>query len=209
MATPLSISKDGLHLPVMEHFYTIQGEGHFVGHAAYFLRLAGCDVGCFWCDVPDSWETAGHPVHTIEEMTDWVKESGTNRVVVTGGEPAMHPLEPLTKALKNKGVFVHIETSGAHPLTGEWDWVCFSPKKFKEPLPEVALRADELKVIIYNQSDFAFAEKNRALVGENCALFLQPEWSRIDQMLPQILNYVREHPEWRIGLQMHKYIGIP
>jgi len=209
MAAPLSISKDGLHLPVMEHFYTIQGEGHFVGHAAYFLRLAGCDVGCFWCDVPDSWETAGHPVHAIEEMASWVKESGTNRVVVTGGEPAMHQLKPLTKALKRDGVIVHIETSGAHSLTGKFDWVCFSPKKFKEPLPEVAMSADELKVIIYNQSDFAFAEKNRALVKDDCALFLQPEWSRIDQMLPQILNYVREHPEWRIGLQMHKYIGIP
>jgi len=208
MAESITVSADGLKLPLMEDFYSIQGEGHFVGNAAYFLRLAGCDVGCFWCDVPESWDTAGHPVETIEELLGRVKDSGTDRVIITGGEPAMHNLEPLTKALRHHGIATHIETSGTRPLSGEWDWVCFSPKKFKEPLPEVAACAHELKVIMYNHSDFDFAEKNRALVSADCRLFLQPEWSRSEQMIPSILNYVRENPAWRIGLQTHKFLGV-
>jgi 7-carboxy-7-deazaguanine synthase len=205
----IAVSSDGLRLPITERFYTIQGEGHHWGRPAYFIRLAGCDVGCFWCDVPESWETSGAEILTPEELTTIVLESGANRVVITGGEPTMHNLTPLTQTLKQARILTHIETSGAHPLTGSWDWVCFSPKKFKASLPEVAAAANELKVIVYNRSDFDFAEKHKKSVPPGCELFLQPEWSRSDQIVPEILNYVRSHPEWRIGLQMHKTLGIP
>ncbi len=196
-------------LPLMEDFYTIQGEGFYQGHAAYFIRLGGCDVGCVWCDVKESWDAAAHPSVTIEEMVNRAKNSGSELVVITGGEPAMYNLTSLTQALINVGLRTHIETSGAYPLTGTWDWVCFSPKKFKAPVASIYPQADELKVIIYNKSDFAWAEEFEQKVKPECKRYLQPEWSREKEMLPQMIAYVKAHPEWRISLQVHKYMNIP
>jgi 7-carboxy-7-deazaguanine synthase len=199
----------GMEYPLMEHFYTIQGEGAHTGRAAYFLRLGGCDVGCVWCDVKESWDAAKHPIVSIEQMVLWAKESGTEMAVITGGEPAMHNLEPLTFALKEAGIETNIETSGAHPLTGSWNWVCVSPKKFKAPLLEVLVQADELKVVIFNKSDFEWAEQHAANVGKNCKLFLQPEWDQREKVTPLIIDYVKANPKWRISLQTHKYLQIP
>lgn len=196
-------------LPLMEDFYTIQGEGAFQGCAAYFIRLGGCDVGCVWCDVKESWDASAHPLVAVEEMARRAKSSGAPIVVITGGEPAMYNLEELTRQLKNAGLRTHIETSGAYALTGEWDWVCFSPKKFKKPVPDIFPQANELKVIIYNKHDFAWAEKFVTLVKPECRLFLQPEWSREKHMLPLMIDYVKQHPKWRISLQIHKYMNIP
>ncbi len=193
----------------MEDFYTIQGEGAFQGCAAYFIRLGGCDVGCVWCDVKESWDASAHPLVAVEEMARRAKSSGAPIVVITGGEPAMYNLEELTRQLKNAGLRTHIETSGAYALTGEWDWVCFSPKKFKKPVPDIFPQANELKVIIYNKHDFAWAEKFVTLVKPECRLFLQPEWSREKHMLPLMIEYVKQHPKWRISLQIHKYMNIP
>lgn len=196
-------------MPLMEDFYTIQGEGAFQGCAAYFIRLGGCDVGCVWCDVKESWDASAHPLVAVEEMARRAKSSGAPIVVITGGEPAMYNLEELTRQLKNAGLRTHIETSGAYALTGEWDWVCFSPKKFKKPVPDIFPQANELKVIIYNKHDFAWAEKFVTLVKPECRLFLQPEWSREKHMLPLMIEYVKQHPKWRISLQIHKYMNIP
>lgn len=196
-------------LPLMEDFYTIQGEGFYQGHAAYFIRLAGCDVGCVWCDVKESWDVNDHPKVSIEEITNKAKNSGSKIAVITGGEPAMHDLGALTESLKQAGLRTHIETSGAYPLTGRWDWVCFSPKKFKSPDSSVFQQADELKVIIYNKSDFVWAETFATKVKPGCKLFLQPEWSKEKEMLPLIIDYVKAHPAWRISLQVHKYMNIP
>lgn len=196
-------------MPLMEDFYTIQGEGAFQGCAAYFIRLGGCDVGCVWCDVKESWDASAHPLVAVEEMARRAKSSGAPIVVITGGEPAMYNLEELTRQLKNAGLRTHIETSGAYALTGEWDWVCFSPKKFKKPVPDIFPQANELKVIIYNKHDFAWAEKFVTLVKPECRLFLQPEWSREKHMLPLMIDYVKQHPKWRISLQIHKYMNIP
>lgn len=197
------------HFPIMEQFYTIQGEGVHQGSAAYFIRLAGCDVGCVWCDVKESWHRAGYPVLPAENLAAEAAKVPTDVVVVTGGEPTMYPLAPLTMALHDIGKRTHIETSGAHPLTGDWHWVCLSPKKFKPVLDGVHARADELKVVIYHPSDFAFAEEHASKVGENCALLLQPEWGRINRMMPAIVEFVKKHPLWRISLQDHKYMNIP
>jgi 7-carboxy-7-deazaguanine synthase len=199
----------GMEYPLMEHFYTIQGEGAHTGRAAYFLRLGGCDVGCVWCDVKESWDAAKHPIVSIEQMVHWAKESGTEMAVITGGEPAMHNLVPLTFALQEAGIETNIETSGAHPLTGSWNWVCVSPKKFKAPLLEVLVQADELKVVIFNKSDFEWAEQHAANVGKNCKLFLQPEWDQQEKVTPLIIDYVKANPKWRISLQTHKYLQIP
>jgi 7-carboxy-7-deazaguanine synthase len=199
----------GMEYPLMEHFYTIQGEGAHTGRAAYFLRLGGCDVGCVWCDVKESWDAAKHPIVHIEQMVHWAKESGTEMAVITGGEPAMHNLVPLTFALQEAGIETNIETSGAHPLTGSWNWVCVSPKKFKAPLLEVLVQADELKVVIFNKSDFEWAEQHAANVGKNCKLFLQPEWDQREKVTPLIIDYVKANPKWRISLQTHKYLQIP
>ncbi len=199
----------GMEYPLMEHFYTIQGEGAHTGRAAYFLRLGGCDVGCVWCDVKESWDAAKHPIVPIDQMVLWAKESGTEMAVITGGEPAMHNLEPLTFALKEAGIETNIETSGAHPLTGSWNWVCVSPKKFKAPLLEVLVQADEMKVVIFNKSDFEWAEQHAANVGKNCKLFLQPEWDQREKVTPLIIDYVKANPKWRISLQTHKYLQIP
>jgi len=193
----------------MEDFYTIQGEGFYQGHAAYFIRLGGCDVGCVWCDVKESWDADQHPKVAIEELVSKAKSSGCKIAVITGGEPAMYDLGRLTELLKQAGLRTHIETSGAYPLTGAWDWVCFSPKKFKSPHPSVYSLADELKVIIYNKSDFKWAEEFAGKVKPGCKLFLQPEWSKEKEMLPLIIDYVKAHPEWRISLQVHKYMNIP
>jgi 7-carboxy-7-deazaguanine synthase len=195
--------------PVMEHFYTIQGEGDHSGKPAYFIRLAGCDVGCVWCDVKESWHTEGYPVHSAEEMSQWVKDSGAEIVVLTGGEPAMYDCTPITRAIHEKGLKIHIETSAAHPIRGDFDWVCFSPKKFKAPLPDSGKLADELKVVVFNKSDFAWAESFKKEVQEDCALYLQAEWDKRDQMYPLIVEYVKDHPEWRISVQTHKYIDVP
>jgi len=196
-------------LPLMEHFYTLQGEGFYTGRPAYFLRLGGCDVGCVWCDVKDSWDASKHPMVAISNMVQWVKESGTEMAVITGGEPLMHQLDLLTQELKLAGIETNIETSGAHPMSGEWNWICVSPKKFKSPLPEVLSKADELKVVIFNKSDFDWAEKHAALVPSNCLLYLQPEWDQAEKMLPQIIDYVKQNPRWRISLQTHKFLQIP
>ncbi|HEY8935716.1 MAG TPA: 7-carboxy-7-deazaguanine synthase QueE [Cyclobacteriaceae bacterium] len=193
----------------MEDFYTIQGEGFYQGHAAYFIRLGGCDVGCVWCDVKESWDASAHPLVSIEEMTSRAKASGTNIVVVTGGEPVMYDLTALTGALKKAGLKTNIETSGAYPITGEWDWVCFSPKKFKAPHSSIYKHANELKVIIYNKSDFSWAEEFAEKVNPECELFLQPEWSKEKEMLPLIIDYVKNNPRWKVSLQIHKYMNIP
>lgn len=196
-------------LPLMEDFYTIQGEGFYQGHAAYFLRLGGCDVGCVWCDVKESWDASLHPITSVVTMAEKAAASGSRLAVVTGGEPVMYDLIELTKELQSRGLKTNIETSGAYPLTGVWDWVCLSPKKFKAPHSSVFEKADELKVIIYNKSDFAWAEEHAAKVRSNCQLFLQPEWSKEKEMLPLIIEYVKNHPQWQVSLQVHKYMNIP
>jgi organic radical activating enzyme len=196
-------------LPVMEHFYTLQGEGFHQGRAAYFIRLGGCDVGCVWCDVKDSWDASKHPKLTIESLKVKVKETPAEIVVITGGEPLMHNLDELTHELQQGGLKTHIETSGAYPLSGSWDWICVSPKKFKAPLPEVLPYANELKVIIFNKSDFAWAEKYAALVSATCKLYLQPEWDKSAQMTPLIIDYIKANPQWELSLQIHKYIQVP
>jgi organic radical activating enzyme len=196
-------------LPVMEAFYTLQGEGFHAGRAAYFIRLGGCDVGCVWCDVKDSWDASIHPQFTIGQIIDQAKQFKGRLAVITGGEPLMYDLDELTTALKEAGFQTNIETSGAHPMSGHWDWVCFSPKKFKEAHPSIFEQANELKVIVYNKSDFKFAEKYAKLVNKDCQLLLQPEWSKKDSMQPLIVDYIKENPQWRISLQTHKYLEIP
>lgn len=196
-------------LPLMEQFYTLQGEGFHQGRAAYFVRLGGCDVGCVWCDVKESWDAAKHPLTEIDLIIQAIQKTPAEIVVVTGGEPLMYNCAPLTKALHAAGYKTHLETSGAYPLTGNWDWICFSPKKFKAPLPEVAMAAHELKVVIFNKSDFEWAEKNRALVNGECKLFLQPEWSAREKILPLLIDYIKLHPEWELSMQLHKYIDVP
>jgi 7-carboxy-7-deazaguanine synthase len=196
-------------LPLMEDFFTIQGEGNYQGHAAYFIRLGGCQVRCVWCDVKDSWEVDAHPKVAISDIVSKAKASGSRIVVVTGGEPSMHDLTLLTKELKAAGLRTHIETSGAYPLTGEWDWITFSPKKFKAPHASVPPLAHELKVVIFHKTDFTWAEEYAAQVNSECKLFLQPEWSKENEMLPLIIEYVKKNPKWAISLQTHKYMNIP
>lgn len=196
-------------LPIMESFYTLQGEGFHAGKAAYFIRLGGCDVGCIWCDVKESWDASIHPQLSINQIVSDAKTFAGRLAVITGGEPLMYNLDELTKALKQAGFQTNIETSGAYPMSGSWDWVCFSPKKFKEAHPSIFEQADELKVIIYNKSDFVFAEKYANVVNENCELLLQPEWGKQDKMLPLMIDYVKENPKWRVSLQTHKFMNIP
>ena len=196
-------------LPVMEHFYTLQGEGFHQGRAAYFIRLGGCDVGCVWCDVKDSWDAGKHPLHDISELIDAVKKTAAKLVVITGGEPLMHDLGPLTHHLRAEGFETNIETSGAYPLSDEWDWICLSPKKFKAPLPSVLPEANELKVVIFNKSDFEWAEKYATQVSANCKLYLQPEWEKSAQVIPMIIDYIKENPKWELSLQIHKFINVP
>jgi 7-carboxy-7-deazaguanine synthase len=195
--------------PVMEDFYTIQGEGMNTGRSAYFIRLGGCDVECVWCDVKESWDANKHPLLTVSDLLQKVKESNTKLVVITGGEPAMHDLTALTSVLKEHGYELAIETSGAHALTGTWDWICLSPKKFKAPLPENMQYAHELKVVIYHPSDFEWAEKYKAMVNDNCTCLLQPEYSKHTKAVELIVDYVKNNPAWRISLQTHKIINVP
>lgn len=198
----------GLMLPLMERFYTIQGEGFYKGAAAYFVRIGGCDVGCHWCDVKESWNPDLHPAMDIEEITREAV-SHSKLVVVTGGEPLTYDMGPLTALLKEKGARIHIETSGAYPFTGIWDWVCLSPKKNKLPVAEAYQKADELKMVIYNKHDFIFAEEQASQVGEDCILYLQPEWSKREKMMPLIVDYVLANPQWQVSLQTHKYLNVP
>lgn len=198
----------GKMLPLMEAFYTIQGEGFYKGTAAYFIRVGGCDVGCHWCDVKESWNADLHPPTAIETIADQAARF-SDTIVVTGGEPLMWDMVPLTKLLKEKALKTHIETSGAYPLTGHWDWVCLSPKKRKLPIGEVYSRANELKVIVYNKDDFKFAEEQAEKVTHDCILYLQPEWSVREKVTPFIVEYVMKHPKWKISLQTHKYLNIP
>lgn len=204
-----SVDKDIItRLPVMEHFYTIQGEGFHQGRAAYFIRLAGCDVGCVWCDVKDSWDI-NQPLFEVRSLMFQVKETPAEIVVITGGEPLMHNLNALTHELQSAGLKTHIETSGAYPLSGRWDWICLSPKKFKAPLPELSLYANELKIVIFNKSDFSWAEKYAALVSPDCKLYLQPEWGKASLVTPLIIDYIKANPKWELSLQIHKYINVP
>jgi organic radical activating enzyme len=195
--------------PVMEDFYTIQGEGMNTGRAAYFIRLGGCDVECVWCDVKESWDANKHPLLTVSDLLEKVKGSPAKLVVITGGEPAMHDLTALTSVLKENGYELAIETSGAHNMTGEWDWICISPKKFKAPLTENIQYADELKVVIYHPSDFEWAEKYKTMVSDNCICLLQPEYSKHTKAVELIVDYVKNDPTWRISLQTHKIINVP
>ena len=193
----------------MEAFYTLQGEGFHQGKAAYFIRLAGCDVGCHWCDVKESWDENLHPILAVDKIVAEAKKHPARIAVITGGEPLIYPLEFITNTLHENGFLTHIETSGAHPLSGQWDWICLSPKKFKSPLPEILPVAHELKVIIFNKSDMEWAESYAQQVNPQCHLYLQPEWSRAKEMLPMMIDYVKNHPKWRISLQVHKYLEIP
>ncbi|MBS1919331.1 MAG: 7-carboxy-7-deazaguanine synthase QueE [Bacteroidetes bacterium] len=193
----------------MEHFYTLQGEGFHQGKAAYFIRLGGCDVGCVWCDVKESWEADKHKKIKIENLKLKIKETPAQVVVITGGEPLMYNLDEWTKELQTTGLKTHLETSGAYPLTGHWDWICVSPKKFKAPVPEILPKANELKVIIFNKSDFAWAEKYAVLVSKDCKLYVQPEWDKAVEMMPFIIEYIKENPKWELSLQIHKYINVP
>ncbi|MBN8861866.1 MAG: 7-carboxy-7-deazaguanine synthase QueE [Sphingobacteriales bacterium] len=193
----------------MEHFYTLQGEGFYQGAAAYFVRLGGCDVGCVWCDVKESWDATAHPHMSIAAIVDTIKATPAQLVVITGGEPLMHNLAPLTAALKEAGLQTNIETSGSHPLSGEWDWICLSPKKFKAPLPGILPFANELKIVVFNKSDFDWAEKYAAQVSPACKLFLQPEWEKAAAMTPLIVDYIKANPKWELSLQIHKYIQVP
>jgi 7-carboxy-7-deazaguanine synthase len=196
-------------LPVMESFYTLQGEGFHQGKAAYFIRLAGCDVGCVWCDVKESWDKGLYPEQGIEEIIKDAKKYTGRLVVITGGEPTLYNMDELTKNLHKEGFQTNIETSGSSPLSGMWDWICLSPKKFKPPLPDILQKANELKIIVFNKSDFAWAEKYAALVSPSCKLYLQPEWTKAAIVTPSIIDYIKENPQWELSLQIHKYINVP
>ncbi|MBK7041950.1 MAG: radical SAM protein [Bacteroidetes bacterium] len=192
----------------METFYSIQGEGNYQGHAAFFIRLAGCDVGCVWCDVKESWDANKHAERSVESLLQEVKQTAASIVIITGGEPLMYDCLPLTEALQQAGYKTHVETSGAYPLSGKWDWVCVSPKKFKVPLDSVLAQADELKVVVFNKTDIAWALQHAEKVNSTCLLFLQPEWSKEKEMLPLMTTFIQENPTWKLSLQIHKYMGV-
>jgi 7-carboxy-7-deazaguanine synthase len=202
-------SANSQQYPVMEMFYSLQGEGYHQGKAAYFIRLAGCDVGCVWCDVKDSWDASKHPVLSVEEIVNSALEHPGRLAIVTGGEPLLHNLFPLTTALKAAGFETNIETSGSSPMSGDWDWVCLSPKKFKAPLAENLPLASELKVVVFNNSDFEWAELHAKQVGADCKLYLQPEWDKQVQNTPLVIEYVKANPKWELSAQLHKYIQVP
>ena len=208
-STMTSVSDKTSSLPIMESFYTLQGEGFHQGKAAYFVRLAGCDVGCVWCDVKASWDENLYPLQSIEKIVSEAKKNPARLTVITGGEPTLYNLEELTSSLQKEGFATNIETSGSSPLTGSWDWICLSPKKFKPPLQEILLKANELKIIVFNKSDFVWAEKYAAQVSSQCKLYLQPEWSKSEIVTPLIVDYIKENPQWQLSLQIHKYINVP
>ena len=193
----------------MEMFYSLQGEGYHQGKAAYFIRLAGCDVGCVWCDVKESWDASKHPVLSIEEIVTSALAHPARLAIITGGEPLLYNLDALTTALKKVGFEVNIETSGSSPMSGKWDWVCLSPKKFKAPLTESIQAASELKVVIFNTHDFEWAETYAKQVAPNCKLYLQPEWDKSNQITPLVIDYIKAHPKWELSAQLHKYIQVP
>lgn len=201
--------KQGKLLPVMEDFYTIQGEGFNSGKAAYFVRVGGCDVGCHWCDVKESWDASLHPLVKVEDVVEKVLQSGSKAVVITGGEPLQYNMDYITSEFKKKNIETFIETSGAFTLSGNWDWICLSPKKTMNPLTEVYQKANELKVIVYNRNDFDWALEQAKKVNKDCLLFLQPEWSKSNEMMPLIVEFVKEHQNWMVSLQSHKYMNIP
>ena len=190
-------------------FYSLQGEGYHQGKAAFFIRLAGCDVGCVWCDVKESWDANKHPHLSIDEIVNAALAHPSKIAIVTGGEPLLHELDPLTTALKTAGFQTHIETSGSSPLSGQWDWICLSPKKFKFPLEESVAAASELKVVVFNKSDIEWAESFEKRVSPNCKLYLQPEWDKADTMTPLAIDYIKAHPHWELSAQLHKYIQVP
>lgn len=193
----------------MELFYSLQGEGYHQGKAAFFIRLAGCDVGCIWCDVKDSWDASKHPVLSVEEIVAAAAAHPSRIAIVTGGEPLLHELDPLTTALRAAGFQTHIETSGSSPMSGSWDWVCLSPKKFKAPLAESIKAADELKVVVFNKSDFDWANSFVNDVNTDCKKYLQPEWEKSDAMTPLVIEYIKQNPSWELSAQLHKYIQVP
>ncbi|RYF86390.1 MAG: 7-carboxy-7-deazaguanine synthase QueE [Chitinophagaceae bacterium] len=193
----------------MEAFYTIQGEGHHTGKAAFFIRLGGCDIGCHWCDVKESWNAELHPLTDADEIVKMAEQHPGKAVVITGGEPLLYNLDYLTEQLHMRGIRTFLETSGAYPLSGVWDWICLSPKKFKPPLPSVIARAGELKLIVFNKSDFSWAEEHASQASVDTLLYLQPEWSKAAQITPLIVEYVKANPQWQVSLQTHKYMNIP
>lgn len=193
----------------MEYFYTLQGEGVHRGSAAYFIRLAGCDVGCTWCDVKESWDARQHSLVEENDLVEQAINSGTKIVVITGGEPLMYNLDSLTTKLQQAGLQTHLETSAAHPLSGKWDWICVSPKKFKPPISSILSHANELKVIVVNKHDFVWAEEHSKMANRNCHRTVQPEWEKSAKILPMVIEYVKSNPQWRISLQEHKYLNIP
>ena len=195
--------------PVMEMFYSLQGEGFHQGRAAFFIRLAGCDVGCVWCDVKESWDASQHPVLSIEEIVHAAKAHPGRLAIVTGGEPLLYNLDALTTALKEAGFETNIETSGSSPMSGNWDWVCLSPKKFKAPLEENISKASELKVVVFNKHDFDWADTYAKQVSPSCKLYLQPEWDKSSEMTPLVIDYIKTHPQWELSAQLHKYIQVP
>jgi len=209
MKNESDVGGDGMKLPLVEEFFSLQGEGYHTGKAAYFIRLGGCDVGCSWCDSRFSWNPDIHPLVDTNLIIDHVLKSGTDSAVVTGGEPLMWNLDYLCAGLKNKNISTFIETSGAYNLSGRWDWICLSPKRNMPPVVEICSKADELKVIIQETNDFKWAEKYKGMVNDTCRLFLQPEWSSFKSIIPEIVEYIKENPEWRISLQAHKYMHIP
>lgn len=196
-------------LPVMEAFYTLQGEGYHQGRAAYFIRLGGCDVGCVWCDVKESWDADKHPKITIDALVAEASKYPGRLAVITGGEPLMHQLDELTKTLQEAGFETNIETSGSSPMSGHWDWICLSPKKFKAPVPANLPLAHELKVVVFNKHDFEWAELHASQVAPSCKLYLQPEWDKAAEITPLIVDYIKAHPQWELSLQTHKYINVP
>jgi len=200
---------EGEKLPLVEDFFSIQGEGFHTGKAAYFIRLGGCEIGCSWCDSPFAWDSEIHPMIDADDIAERIIKSGTDSVVITGGEPLMWNLDYLCSQLKKNKISTYLETSGAYPLTGKWNWICLSPKKNMKPVPEICKFADELKVIIQEKSDFEWAEEYRSQVNEKCRLFLQPEWSSFERIIPEIVDYVKNNSVWRISLQVHKYMHIP
>lgn len=193
----------------MEMFYSLQGEGFHQGRAAFFIRLAGCDVGCVWCDVKESWDASKHPTLSIEEIVTAAKANPSRLVIVTGGEPLLYNLDPLTNALKAAGFETNIETSGSSPMSGHWDWVCLSPKKFKAPLEENISLASELKVVVFNKHDFDWAETYAKQISPSCKLYLQPEWDKAAQITPLVIDYIKANPKWELSAQLHKYIQVP
>ncbi|MBC8266753.1 MAG: 7-carboxy-7-deazaguanine synthase QueE [Flavobacteriales bacterium] len=208
-ATKKVLNKEGGLLPLMEAFYSIQGEGFHSGKSAYFLRIGGCDVGCHWCDVKESWDANLHPLTKVEDIIKEIDETKINTVVITGGEPLMWNMDLLCSRLKQKGIKVHLETSGAYPLSGDFDWICLSPKKNQKALDEIKPLANELKIIVQNKHDLKWAEAQKQSVSTSCKLYLQPEWSKIELVMPLITDFVMENTHWQISLQTHKYMNLP